>query len=405
MNCALSYDSLPARPSPRRSKDWEREHPHQAVRRLSSPRRPSRSLLTTPTAPRRPSALPGYLFTPYKDQQELQHHQQQQQQQHPSQQHQQQYQTQQQQQLHHQLQHQQRLSLSLCSEASLAPPVATVGNAPTPCCRAVGVMPLLRLVLLAFSCVFWAAGLTLFTLGVWAQASLSDYMLLSSNRYPNAPNVLLATGAAVTAWGFLGCLGVAANLPTLLRAYGVFQLAALITGLATGLSGLFYREDIAGGFRSGLQRAVAAYGEDEGRADALDALQRVLECCGAESWRDWLASDWANSSNNNVSATSSTSSASWASLPDSCCIRRKGCKNRPLALPEGGGSQGVEVEAAGIHPHGCFRKVFSFVNDNVFHIAATVLGLAFTQVVGITLACMLANRLSPRPRFPRPGIH
>uniref|UniRef100_A0A3P8SHL7 Tetraspanin n=1 Tax=Amphiprion percula TaxID=161767 RepID=A0A3P8SHL7_AMPPE len=123
-------------------------------------------------------------------------------------------------------------------------------------------------------------------------------------------------------------------------------LAALTAGLAAGLSGLFYREDIAGGFRSGLQRAVAGYTEDEGRADALDSLQRALECCGADGWRDWLTSDW----------------------------------NRPLL----------------IHPHGCFRKVFSLVNDNVFHIAATVLGLAFLQIGGIALACLLANKLTPR---------
>uniref|UniRef100_A0A3B5JYK1 Tetraspanin n=1 Tax=Takifugu rubripes TaxID=31033 RepID=A0A3B5JYK1_TAKRU len=228
---------------------------------------------------------------------------------------------------------------------------------------------------LAACCLFWAAGLALFTLGVWAQISLADYMTLSANRYPNAPFILLTTGAAVTAWGFLGCLGVAAHLPRLLRAYGFFQLATLIAGLAAGLSGLFYREDIAGGFRSGLQRAVAGYTEDEGRADALDSLQRALDCCGAEGWRDWLNSDWAMQ---HMTFQTSENGSS-VSLPDSCCVKRKGC-----------------VTAAGIHPHGCFRKVFSLVNDNVFHIAAAVLGLAFTQIGGIALACLLAKKLAPR---------
>uniref|UniRef100_A0A3B5R6V3 Tetraspanin n=1 Tax=Xiphophorus maculatus TaxID=8083 RepID=A0A3B5R6V3_XIPMA len=221
-------------------------------------------------------------------------------------------------------------------------------------------------------CLFWAAGLAIFTLGVWAQISLADYMTLSANRYPNAPLILLSTGAAVTAWGFLGCLGVAANLPCVLRAYGFFQLATLVAGLAAGLSGLFYREDIAGGFRSGLHRAVAGYTEDEGRADALDSLQRALECCGHMTF---------------LPAENGTS----VSLPDSCCVRRKGCRNRPLLSDDNDG-----VAAAGIHPHGCFRKVFSLVNDNVFHIAATVLGLAFTQIGGIALACLLANKLTPR---------
>uniref|UniRef100_UPI0037E7358E tetraspanin-7-like n=1 Tax=Semicossyphus pulcher TaxID=241346 RepID=UPI0037E7358E len=355
MSFALPYGSLSARPSPsRRSLDWE--HEQLAVRRLSSPR--GLDLLTPPPLPRRPSAIPGYLLPPYQEEQEEQ--------------------------LHHQ---QQRLSLSVGSEASLAPPAPPPVGAVPPCCRPVGVMHLLRLGLLAFSCLFWAAGLAIFTLGVWAQISLADFMLLSANRYPNAPLILLSTGAAVTAWGFLGCLGVAANLPCVLRAYGFFQLAALVAGLAAGLSGLFYREDIAGGFRSGLQRAVAGYTEDEGRADALDSLQRALECCGAEGWRDWLTSDWAIQHMTFLPNENGSS----VSLPDSCCARRKGCKNRPLLS-----DYVEEVEAAGIHPHGCFRKVFSLVNDNVFHIAATVLGLAFTQIGGIALACLLANKMAPR---------
>ncbi|XP_066522885.1 tetraspanin-7-like [Hoplias malabaricus] len=358
MSCALataSYDSLPARLSPRRVKD------QHVARRLSSPR--GLGPPASPALARRLSALPGsYLYPPYQENTDPQQHQQR----------------------HH-------LSLSLGSEASLAPTVPRAGTAP-PCCQVVGVVQLLRLALLIFSCLFWAAGLAIFTLGVWAQASLADYMLLSANRYPNAPKILLATGAAVTTWGFLGCLGVAANLPFLLRAYGFFQLATLIGGLAAGLSGLFYREDIAGGFRSGLHRAVIAYGEDEGRANALDGLQRALKCCGAEGWRDWLYSEWATQ--DALSSTFILGNETYSmSVPDSCCIRRKGCHNRPL--PEGGSGS---IEAVGVHPHGCFRKVFSFVNDNVFHIAVAVLGLAFTQVAGIALACLLANRLSSQPR-------
>ncbi|KAJ8007168.1 hypothetical protein DPEC_G00114740 [Dallia pectoralis] len=356
MSYALSCDSLPARLSPRRVVDRDREQ--LAARRLSSPR--GLGLLTPPAASRRPSALHGYLLPPFQEQHHLEQPQ------------------------------QQRLSLSLCSEASLARP-ALPNDGPQACCQPVGVMALLRLSLLAFSCLFWAAGLAIFTLGVWAQVSLTNYTLLSGNHYPNSPLILLATGGAITAWGFLGCLGVAANLPLVLRAYGFFQLAALIAGLTAGLLGLFYREDIATGFRSGLHRAVAGYGEDEGRANALDSLQRALECCGVEGWHDWLNSNWASQD----VPFSPVGNGSSVSLPDSCCIRRMGCRNRPL--PEVG-SEGVS--AAGIHPHGCFRKVFRFVNDSVFHIAATVLGLAFTLIGGIALACLLANRSQPRQHQP-----
>lgn len=355
MSCNLvtaSYDSLPAQLSPHRVKD------QHFARRLSSPH--GLGARASSAVPRRPSALPGYPPSSFQEPNILRNH------------------------------HQQHLSLSVGSKASLAPPVPQVDPAP-PCCQTVGIVPLLRLALLIFSCLFWAAGLAIFTLGVWAQASLADYMLLSSNHYPNAALILLGTGAAITSWGFLGCLGVAANLPCLLRTFGFFQLAVLMGGLAAGLSGLFYREDIAGGFRNGLQSAVEGYGEDEGRADALDSLQRALNCCGAESWRDWLLSDWAIQ--DAVSLTiSSDNDTNYKSVPDSCCVRRKSCHNRPLPERVTG-----SIEDVGIHPHGCFKKVFSLVNDNVFHIAAAVLALAFTQVAGIILACLLANRLPYQP--------
>ncbi|KAM9772121.1 tetraspanin-7-like [Syngnathus typhle] len=356
MSSPLRPQSFSARPSPSRHA-VERDHEQLAIRRLSSPR--SLNLLTPPPYPRRASAIPGYLLPPYQEQED------------------------------HHLLYQPCRRLSSPPEISQVPPPAPLPAVAAPRRRPVGVMHLLRLGLLAFSCLFWAAGLALFTLGVWAQISLADFMLLSANRYPNAPVILLVTGAAVTVWGFLGCLGVTANLPYVLRAYGFFQLAALVAGLSGGLCGLFYREDIAGGFRSGLQRAVAGYTEDEGRADALDSLQRALRCCGAEGWRDWLTSDWAFQHMTFLP----NENASVGSLPDSCCTRRKGCRNRPLPSEDNEG-----VVAAGIHPHGCFRKVFSLVNDNVFHIAATVLGLAFTQIGGIALACLLANRLAPRQR-------
>uniref|UniRef100_A0A8C4YT33 Tetraspanin n=1 Tax=Gopherus evgoodei TaxID=1825980 RepID=A0A8C4YT33_9SAUR len=207
-------------------------------------------------------------------------------------------------------------------------------------------MALLKLSLMAFSFVFWAAGLTMLTLGIWAKISLGSYLVLSANQYPNTPFILLATGAAVLVWGFLGCFSAATEHRCLLRTYAAFQLAVLAAGLAAGLSALFYRRDIAEGFRAGLREAVRVYGENEQKADALDSLQRALDCCG----------------------------------------------------PARNGSVPLPPEARGIHRDGCFAKVSGFVSDNLFYIATAALGLALLQGVGIVLACLLAARLRPAPR-------
>ncbi|XP_053318412.1 tetraspanin-7-like [Spea bombifrons] len=241
-------------------------------------------------------------------------------------------------------------------------------------------MALLKVLLMAFSFIFWVAGFVMFTVGIWAKISLQDYLVLSTNNYPNTPLILLGSGAVVLLWGFLGCISAAAEKRCLLRTYGFFQLAVLLAGLAAGLSGLFYRRDIAEGFESGLQNAVASYSEDEEKADALDAIQRALHCCGVHSYHDWLESPW------------SIEQQTWyhpehinGSVPSSCCVVRRGCHNSPLLKG-----------APGIHWNGCFKKVCDFVSDNMFYIATGALGLALLQVVGIILSCLLATRIPQR---------
>lgn len=57
-----------------------------------------------------------------------------------------------------------------------------------------GTMTLLKLSLMAFCFVFWAAGLTMLIIGLWAKVSLGSYLALSASDYPSAPAILLATG-------------------------------------------------------------------------------------------------------------------------------------------------------------------------------------------------------------------
>uniref|UniRef100_A0A8C5MD49 Tetraspanin n=1 Tax=Leptobrachium leishanense TaxID=445787 RepID=A0A8C5MD49_9ANUR len=214
-----------------------------------------------------------------------------------------------------------------------------------------GGMALLKLSLMAFSFVFWVAGLAMVTVGIWAKISLQEYLVLSTNDYPNTPLILLVSGAAVLLWGFLGCLSAAGEKRCLLRIYGVFQLAVLIAGLAAGLSGLFYR------FESGLQDAVVSYSEDDEKADALDVIQQALHCCGVHSYKDWLESPWSIEQQEQRFHPGYSN----GSVPFSCCQVRRGCHNSPVL-------QG----APGIHRDGCFKKVCDFVSDNMFYILETL---------------------------------
>nr|XP_032819416.1 tetraspanin-7-like [Petromyzon marinus] len=236
-------------------------------------------------------------------------------------------------------------------------------------------MDVVKASLVCFSLLFWLSGLATLSLGLWARLALSIYLEeLTTGDYSSAPYVLLAAGAAVTAWGFLGCFSAATGNPRLLRVYGLFQVAVLVAGLAAGLSGLFYRRDIAEGFRHGLARALRLYGDDDAKSAAMDGLQRALDCCGVDGFQDWLPAPWSRGRLNN------------GSVPESCCVRRRGCRSDPVG-PAG----------EGIFPDGCFTKLVDLVSDNLFYIACGALGLAFTQIIGIALACVLAARIEAGP--------
>lgn len=219
-------------------------------------------------------------------------------------------------------------------------------------------------------------------IGIWAKVSLGAYLVLSANEYPNTPFVMLATGTAVILWGFLGCVGAAMEHRCLLRTYGGFQLVVLVAGFVAGLSGFFYHRDIAEGFQKGLREAIRSYTEDEKKAEALDALQSRLGCCGVESYRDWFSSPW-----------SKEQLAPNNSVPVSCCWSREGCLHSPLP-----------ADAWSVHHDGCFRKVYTFVSSNMFYIATAALGLALMQAVGIVLACLLAARILPHAEPPGGSI-
>uniref|UniRef100_A0A8C4N1V7 Tetraspanin n=1 Tax=Eptatretus burgeri TaxID=7764 RepID=A0A8C4N1V7_EPTBU len=212
--------------------------------------------------------------------------------------------------------------------------------------------------LMAFIFLFWLAGMAIFTLGIWVKLALKVYLEISTNEYPNTPYYLLATGSAIITWGFLGCYGAATGNARLLRFYGAFQVLVLIGGFATGLSGLFYRKDIAGGFREGLHHALIRYGEDERSSDALESIQRALKCCGRDGN---------------------------GSVPESCCVRRRGCQDSAFLRNDD--------HDLGTHRHGCFERLSVFMDENVFYIATCALGLALMQIVGIVLACVHATHL------------
>ncbi|KAF2901311.1 hypothetical protein ILUMI_04889 [Ignelater luminosus] len=92
---------------------------------------------------------------------------------------------------------------------------------------------------------------------------------------------------------------------------------------------------------------------------AWDNVQTKLMCCGTEGSDDWRQTGLA--------------------VPNSCC------KNENTSI----GSSCL----TGYHNEGCLSKLKSIIQDKSTVLIGVGIGIAFIQILGIVLACLLAHTI------------
>ncbi|XP_029986267.1 tetraspanin-7-like [Sphaeramia orbicularis] len=226
---------------------------------------------------------------------------------------------------------------------------------------------LLRTLLLLYSCMFWVSGVLLLAVGLWWSFMLSPYMLLISSGPSNAPYLLVSTGAAVVLFGLFGCFSTCRGRPWMLRLYAVFLSLIFMTELIAGISGFVFRHEIKGTMLTTYSDAVTHYDGRDDRSLAVDAVQRRLHCCGVYNYTSWFNTVYFNS----------------AGVPSSCCVVLTDCSQVDL--------RNATAAARKVHQQGCFDLVTTFMESNMGVIAGVTFGVAFSQLVGVSLACCLSR--------------
>nr|XP_043875826.1 tetraspanin-7-like [Solea senegalensis] len=229
------------------------------------------------------------------------------------------------------------------------------------------VMLCVKTLLLFYSFVFWVTGVVLLAAGLWWRFMLSPYMLLLSSAPSNAPYVLTGTGAAVVLFGLFGCFATCRGRSWMLRLYAVALCLVFMMELIAGISGFIFRHEIKATFLSTYSAAVMNY---DGRDDvslSVDGLQRRLHCCGVYNYTSWVDSVYFHA----------------AGIPPSCCVSLSDCRGQDL--------RDISVCAHKVYTQGCYELVTSFMESNLGIIAGVTFGVAFSQVVGVSLACCLSR--------------
>ncbi|OTF84093.1 tetraspanin-like protein, partial [Euroglyphus maynei] len=106
---------------------------------------------------------------------------------------------------------------------------------------------------------------------------------------------------------------------------------------ALSITGYAYRDTLKEQLLKSLNHTLNEYGTGNIMDKDLDRIQTHFDCCGINTYEDWLNSNW-HEQNKNLS------------FPDSCCKTLKHCDNK-------------QVEQ--IHLVGCYPVIVNTFNENL----------------------------------------
>ncbi|NXN87910.1 TSN10 protein, partial [Bombycilla garrulus] len=238
----------------------------------------------------------------------------------------------------------------------------------------------LRCLAFLWNLLFLLLGLLSLALGVWG--------LLAKSPPPGAERgvplgsdpmlLFVLAGLGASAVSLAGCLGALRASPCLLR---FFLGAVLVFGgleLLGGLLLLLARRRLRDALRELLLLCLLRYRDDPDLQFLLDELQRSLQCCGLESYRDWESNPYFNCSAPGVQA---------CGVPASCCLYPLENGSVPNAQC-GFGALALGPGAAGavLHTGGCGAALAAWLWNQAGAIAAAATVPLLLEAVGGLLA-------------------
>ncbi|NXE93729.1 TSN10 protein, partial [Menura novaehollandiae] len=228
--------------------------------------------------------------------------------------------------------------------------------------------------------LFLLLGLLVLAVGVWG--------LLAKGPLPGGERgvplgsdpmlLFVLVGLGTSAVSLAGCLGAFRASPCLLRFFLGAMLAFGGLEVLGGLLLLLARRRLRDALRDLLLLCLLRYQEDPDLQFLVDEVQRSLQCCGLESYRDWESNPYFNCSAPGVQA---------CGVPASCC--QDPLENGSVPNVQCGfGVLGLGAAAAGavVHPGGCGAALGVWLRGQAGAIATGAAALVLVEAVGALMA-------------------
>lgn len=214
-------------------------------------------------------------------------------------------------------------------------------------------MSMVKYGLFVFNLICAVAGIALIVVGALPLFKLDDIReAFPENEPATVPIIVLVLGSVIFIISFFGCCGAIRESQCMVSTYAFFLLVLVVGQIVLAVFAFLYTSDLATAAQNGFGK-LWDNRSDPGTQQAIDGIQKALQCCGNSSPSDW-----------------------GQSIPSSCCAEGT-----------------TTCLLSGAHPTGCRVKLYDIVSDSGMLIAWVAVVFGAFELVGVIFACCLANSI------------
>jgi len=219
-------------------------------------------------------------------------------------------------------------------------------------------MSMVKYGLFIFNLVCAVAGIALIVVGTIPLFKLDDIReAFPENNPAVVPILTLVLGAVIFTISFFGCCGAIRESQFMVTTYAFFLFVLVIAQIVLAVFAFMYTDELADASRKGFTKLwdQMMQSSDPASTEAINGIQRGLECCGKNGATDWTAA--------------------LKQVPDSCCADTSNC-NLVTAFHTG-----------------CGDRLADLVRSSGMLIAYIAIIFGAFELVGVIFACCLANSI------------
>ncbi|XP_020789651.1 tetraspanin-10 [Boleophthalmus pectinirostris] len=160
--------------------------------------------------------------------------------------------------------------------------------------------------------LFTILGLIVLGLGMWGLVSKESFAQEKIGSIGTDPMlVLVSVGLLLFMLCLTGCVGALRENSCLLKVFSAVVLALIAAQVVVAILAYSLQDQIGNYLRSGMLAAMERYQDDLDLRFIVDEIQTNLQCCGADTYRDWEINIYYNCSAPGVLA---------CGVPATCCV-------------------------------------------------------------------------------------